>query len=83
MAANALDASDLAVGSAFGALALSPPPCVAGDGDQPTRPGFGPQQYPAGSKHDRTRPFDGDKPEVGDHVIFERYAGKEIIGQDG
>ena len=30
MAANALDASDLAVGSAFGALALSPPPCVAG-----------------------------------------------------
>jgi len=30
MAANALDASDLAVGSAFGALALSPPPRVAG-----------------------------------------------------
>src|SRR5262249_31226167 len=30
MAANALDASDLALGSAFGALALSPPPCVAG-----------------------------------------------------
>lgn len=33
---------------------------------------------------DRSRPWVGDdKPVVGDHIIFSRYAGKEIFGNDG
>jgi co-chaperonin GroES (HSP10) len=32
---------------------------------------------------DRTRPFGGYKPKEGDRVHFERYAGKEIVGDDG
>ena len=31
---------------------------------------------------DRTRPFDGRKPKAGDRVIFEKYAGKPILGVD-
>lgn len=32
---------------------------------------------------DRTRPFEGEKPQAGDRVIFEKYAGKPILGEDG
>lgn len=32
---------------------------------------------------DRTRPFSGDKPKAGDRVFFERYAGREVTGDDG
>lgn len=32
---------------------------------------------------DRTRPFEGLKPKPGDRVIFERYAGSPIVGDDG
>ena len=32
---------------------------------------------------DRTRPFEGYRPQAGDRVIFEKYAGKPIIGDDG
>ena len=32
---------------------------------------------------DRTRPFEGYKPKAGDRIIFEKYAGKPIIGDDG
>ena len=32
---------------------------------------------------DRTRPFSGYKPKPGDRVHFEKYAGKEIVGDDG
>ena len=32
---------------------------------------------------DRTRRFEGKKPVVGQRVSFERYAGTEIIGDDG
>jgi len=32
---------------------------------------------------DRTRPFEGYAPKVGDRVDFERYAGQEILGADG
>lgn len=32
---------------------------------------------------DRMRPFGGYKPQVGDHVYFERYAGAEMTGDDG
>lgn len=32
---------------------------------------------------DRTRPFSGYKPKAGDRVHFEKYAGKEIVGDDG
>jgi chaperonin GroES len=32
---------------------------------------------------DRTRPFGGYKPKPGDRVHFEKYAGKEIVGDDG
>jgi chaperonin GroES len=32
---------------------------------------------------DRTRPFGGYKPKVGDHVFFERYAGAVVQGDDG
>jgi len=32
---------------------------------------------------DRTRPFEGYKPQAGDRVIFEKYAGKPILGDDG
>jgi co-chaperonin GroES (HSP10) len=32
---------------------------------------------------DRTRPFNGYKPKAGDRVHFEKYAGKEIVGDDG
>jgi co-chaperonin GroES (HSP10) len=32
---------------------------------------------------DRTRPFGGYKPKAGDRVHFEKYAGKEIVGDDG
>lgn len=31
---------------------------------------------------DRTRPFDGRKPIPGDRVIFEKYAGHRIFGED-
>lgn len=32
---------------------------------------------------DRTRPWEGRKPEVGTRVVFERYAGREQTGLDG
>jgi co-chaperonin GroES (HSP10) len=32
---------------------------------------------------DRTRPFSGYRPKAGDRVHFEKYAGKEIVGDDG
>ena len=32
---------------------------------------------------DRTRPFAGVKPKEGDRIIFEKYAGKVITGEDG
>lgn len=33
---------------------------------------------------DRSRPYVGDdKPVVGDHVIFARYAGRIVVGNDG
>lgn len=32
---------------------------------------------------DRTRPWEGVKPKVGDRVVFERYAGREQTGLDG
>lgn len=32
---------------------------------------------------DRTRPFVGARPVIGQHVYFERYAGQELIGADG
>lgn len=32
---------------------------------------------------DRTRPFEGYKPKAGDRIIFEKYAGKPILGEDG
>jgi chaperonin GroES len=32
---------------------------------------------------DRTRPYGGYKPKPGDRVHFEKYAGKEIVGDDG
>jgi co-chaperonin GroES (HSP10) len=32
---------------------------------------------------DRTRRFEGNKPKVGDRVCFVRYAGTEVIGDDG
>jgi co-chaperonin GroES (HSP10) len=32
---------------------------------------------------DRTRPYEGSKPQAGDRVIFEKYAGKPILGEDG
>jgi co-chaperonin GroES (HSP10) len=32
---------------------------------------------------DRTRPFAGQKPVVGDRVVFDRYAGRVIRGRDG
>ncbi len=32
---------------------------------------------------DRARPFEGYKPKPGDRVIFEKYAGKPIVGEDG
>ena len=32
---------------------------------------------------DRSRPYSGYKPKVGDHVIFERYAGRDQMGFDG
>lgn len=32
---------------------------------------------------DRTRPFEGYRPQPGDRVIFEKYAGKPILGDDG
>lgn len=32
---------------------------------------------------DGTRPFEGYKPKPGDRVIFEKYAGKPILGEDG
>lgn len=32
---------------------------------------------------DRTRAFAGYKPKPGDRVHFEKYAGKEIVGDDG
>lgn len=32
---------------------------------------------------DRTRPFGGTRPKPGDHVMFERYAGRVMRGRDG
>lgn len=32
---------------------------------------------------DRTRPWEGRKPVVGDRIVFERYAGREQTGLDG
>jgi chaperonin GroES len=32
---------------------------------------------------DRTRPFDGTRPEIGQRVWFERYAGSVQYGKDG
>ena len=32
---------------------------------------------------DRSREFRGEAPVVGDHIIFSRYAGREINGNDG
>jgi len=31
---------------------------------------------------DRTRPFDGYRPQTGDRVYYDRYAGKVILGDD-
>lgn len=33
--------------------------------------------------YDRSRPFNGQQPEPGDRVYFERYAGTIIYGKDG
>lgn len=32
---------------------------------------------------DRSRPFSGDKPTLGDRVYFDKYAGQVILGDDG
>ena len=32
---------------------------------------------------DRTRPYEGDKPKPGDRVLFEKYAGQLVKGDDG
>lgn len=32
---------------------------------------------------DRTRPFGGRRPMVGDRVIFQKYAGQLVLGDDG
>lgn len=32
---------------------------------------------------DRTRPFEGRRPRVGDYVYIQRYAGQVILGNDG
>ena len=32
---------------------------------------------------DRTRPWEGLRPEVGNRIVFERYAGREQTGLDG
>jgi len=32
---------------------------------------------------DRTRPWIGHRPEVGERIVFERYAGREQTGLDG
>lgn len=32
---------------------------------------------------DRTRPFEGEKPEVGSRVYYDKFAGKIILGDDG
>lgn len=32
---------------------------------------------------DRSRPFAGTKPKVGERIIFEKYAGQLMIGKDG
>lgn len=32
---------------------------------------------------DGTRPWEGYRPQPGDHVDFERYAGKVVMGDDG
>jgi chaperonin GroES len=32
---------------------------------------------------DRTRPFEGEKPKVGQRVFFDRYAGGMVRGNDG
>lgn len=32
---------------------------------------------------DRSRPWEGYKPKPGDRVIYEKYAGKPILGEDG
>jgi chaperonin GroES len=32
---------------------------------------------------DRTRPYGGEKPQVGDRVFMDVYAGKVILGDDG
>ena len=31
---------------------------------------------------ERSRPWGGEKPEIGDHIIFSRYAGRIIMGND-
>lgn len=31
---------------------------------------------------DRSRPFEGTKPQVGERIIFEKYAGQLMIGKD-
>lgn len=32
---------------------------------------------------DRSRPWQGYRPVAGDRIYFDRYAGKEILGEDG
>lgn len=32
---------------------------------------------------DRSRPWSGYKPQAGDRIYFDRYSGKEILGDDG
>jgi len=32
---------------------------------------------------DRSRPWEGYRPQAGDRIYFDRYAGKEILGDDG
>lgn len=32
---------------------------------------------------ERSRPWEGEKPNVGDHILFSRYAGRVITGNDG
>jgi chaperonin GroES len=33
--------------------------------------------------YDRTRPFNGNRPDLGDRIYFERYAGTVLHGEDG
>ena len=32
---------------------------------------------------DRTRPWSGNRPKAGSRIVFERYAGRPVVGDDG